>query len=242
MKKNQEEMSEMTSEVVTTTTVVTTPQESQSEIIGNDDYLDDEQVIDDDDYSDDEEIIDDEENEEFSDDETENPPTKPTEPKAEELTPFATICKEYLEKESLTDTTLATFLVKDIHAYNLCALWIENIVKEGITHKTGTQIGFISDADAYLKMKEFFVDNVYTLKINEEKEKKEKEKKAEEERAKKATEKKQAEEKRLAEQKEKEKREEEWKKFLETGNSSLSVTEIEKEKYKHLKQQDLFEF
>ena len=238
MKKNQEEMSEMTSEVVTTTTVVTTPQENQSEIIGNDDYLDDEQVIDDDDYSDDEEIIDDEENEEFSDDETENPPT----PKAEELTPFATICKEYLEKESLTDTTLSTFLVKDIHAYNLCALWIENIVKEGITHKTGTQIGFISDADAYQKMKEFFVDNVYTLKINEEKQKAEKEKKAEEERAKKATEKKQAEEKRLAEQKEKEKREEEWKKFLETGNSSLSVTEIEKEKYKHLKQQDLFEF
>ena len=238
MKKNQE-MSEMTSEVVTTTTVVTTPQENQSEIIGNDDYLDDEQVIDDDDYSDDEEIIDDEENEEFSDDEkSENPPT----PKAEELTPFATICKEYLEKESLTDTTLSTFLVKDIHAYNLCALWIENIVKEGITHKTGTQIGFISDADAYQKMKEFFVDNVYTLKINEEKEKKEKEKKAEEERAKKSAEKKQAEEKRLAEQKEKEKREEEWKKFLETGNSSLSVTEIEKEKYKHLKQQDLFEF
>ena len=230
MKKNQEEMSEMTSEVVTTTTVVTTPQENQSEIIGNDDY------------SDDEEIIDDEENEEFSDDETENPPTKTTEPKAEELTPFAIICKEYLEKESLTDTTLSTFLVKDIHAYNLCALWIENIVKEGITHKTGTQIGFISDADAYQKMKEFFVDNVYTLKINEEKQKAEKEKKAEEERAKKSAEKKQAEEKRLAEQKEKEKREEEWKKFLETGNSSLSVTEIEKEKYKHLKQQDLFEF
>ena len=102
----------------------------------------------------------------------------------EVLSPFALVCKNYLESQCSLDTLLNQSLIKDNHAYNLCANFIISFVKDGLSDKSGNQIGFISDSDAYHKMKEFFIDNVCSLKLKEEIELKQKKQKEIEERKK----------------------------------------------------------
>ena len=152
-------------------------------------------------------------------------------PEDKELSPFAKIIKEYLENLAQTDEVLSRCLDTSDKAYKMCEKWIMDTLKEGITHKSGCQVSVLSDEDGYNMMKEFFLDGVYALKMAEEKEKelREQEKKAEEE-----------EKKRRAE--EKKRHEEEWKAFMEKGECNLSNSELDQEKLKHLKQQDLFDF
>lgn len=152
-------------------------------------------------------------------------------PQDKQLSPFAKIIKNYLENLAQSDEDLSRCLDKSDKAYNMCEKWIMDTVKEGITHKSGCQVGVLSDEDGYTMMKEFFLDGVYALKMAEEKEKelRELEKNAEEE-----------EKKRRAE--EKKRHEEEWKVFMEKGECNLTHSELDREKLKHLKEQSLFDF
>ena len=200
----------------------------QSESLENEDFFEDEEE---------DEFSDDEENE---DEETEEEPEKEEEPK--ELTGFAKICKEYLTEQAKTDEELAKSIVYEDEAFSKCAKWIEEEVKKSITNRHGCQIGVLSDEDGYTMMKEFFTDGVYLVKIEEEKEKAEQDKKKTEEKAKKEALRKAKEEEEKRKAEEQKKRDEEWKKFMETGTSDLTATELEREKYKRLKQQSLFDF
>ena len=152
-------------------------------------------------------------------------------PDDKELSPFAKIIKNYLENLAQTDEDLNRCLDTSDKAYKMCEKWIMDTVKEGITHKSGCQVGVLSDEDGYTMMKEFFLDGVFALKMAEEKEKelRELEKKAEEQ-----------EKKRRAE--EKKRHEEEWKAFMQKGECKLSRSELDREKLKHLKEQFLFDF
>lgn len=220
-----------------------TQQKEEMELIEN--QTPQNEIIEDEDFNDitEDEIEDDFEEEDgtesYEEEETE---PSPTEPKEETLTPFATIIKAYLEEQAKTDTELSKTLDTSVHAYNLCNKWIEDYVKEGIKEKRGCQVGVLSDEEGYRLMKEFFTDGVYVMKLDEEKQKAEKAKKDAEERAIKEAKKKALEEEKKKKEEAEKKREEEWKKFMETGESNLSPTELEREKYKHLKQMDLFEF
>ncbi len=188
-----------------------------------------------------EDFFEDEEEDEFSDDEeNEEEPEKEEEPK--ELTGFAKICKEYLTEQAKTDEELAKSIVYEDEAFSKCAKWIEEEVKKFITNRHGYQVGVLSDQDGYTMMKEFFTDGVYLVKIEEEKEKAEQDKKKAEEKAKKEALRKAKEEEEKRKAEEEKRREEEWKRFMETGETDLSNAEIEREKFKHLKQQDLFDF
>lgn len=200
----------------------------QSESLENKDFFEDEEE---------DEFSDDEENE---DEETEEEPEKEEEPK--ELTGFAKICKEYLTEQAKTDEELAKSIVYEDEAFSKCAKWIEEEVKKSITNRHGYQVGVLSDEDGYTMMKEFFTDGVYLVKIEEEKEKAEQDKKKAEEKAKKEALRKAKEEEEKRKAEEEKRREEEWKKFMETGTSDLTATELEREKYKRLKQQSLFDF
>lgn len=82
----------------------------------------------------------------------------------------------------------------------------------------------------------YFDDEIYL----QEEEKKAIQKKQEEERKQLEQQKKAALELSKKKEEEKQKKEEEWKKFMEKGETSLSPSELEMEKYKHLKQQELF--
>lgn len=200
----------------------------ENESLENEDFFEDEEK---DEFSDDEEI---------EDEETEEEPEKEEEPK--ELTGFAKICKEYLTEQAKTDEELAKSIVYEDEAFSKCAKWIEEEVKKSITNRHGCQIGVLSDEDGYTMMKEFFTDGVYLVKIEEEKEKAEQDKKKAEEKAKKEALRKAKEEEEKRKAEEEKRREEEWKRFMETGETDLSNAEIEREKFKHLKQQDLFDF
>lgn len=200
----------------------------QSESLENEDFFEDEEE---------DEFSDDEENEE---EETEEEPEKEEEPK--ELTGFAKICKEYLTEQVKTDEELAKSIVYEDEAFSKCAKWIEEEVKKSITNRHGCQIGVLFDENGYTMMKEFFTDGVYLVKIEEEKEKAEQDKKKAEEKAKKEALRKAKEEEEKRKAEEEKRREEEWKRFMESGETNLSNAEIEREKFKHLKQQDLFDF
>lgn len=201
----------------------------QSESLENEDFFEDEEE---DEFSDDEETEDTENDEE----------EKTAEEEPKELTGFAKICKEYLTEQAKTDEELAKSIVYEDEAFSKCAKWIEEEVKKSITNRHGCQIGVLSDENGYTMMKEFFTDGVYLVKIEEEKEKAEQDKKKAEEKAKKEALRKAKEEEEKRKAEEEKRREEEWKRFMETGETDLSNAEIEREKFKHLKQQDLFDF
>lgn len=201
------------------------------------------EIIEDEDFNEDvpEDELEDEGTESYEEDE-ETEPSEKSEPEEETLKPFAKIIKAYLEEEAKTDKDLEKTLDTSVHACNLCNQWIEDFVKEGIKNKSGCQVGVLSDEDGYRMMKEFFTDGVYVAKLEEEKEKKEKAEKDAKLRAAKEEKKRQAEEEKKKKEEAEKKREEEWKRFMESGETNLSAAEIERERYKHLKQQDLFEF
>lgn len=201
------------------------------------------EIIEDEDFNEDvpEDELEDEGTESYEEDE-ETEPSEKSEPEEAALKPFAQKIKAYLEEEAKTDKDLEKTLDTSVHAYNLCNQWIEDFVKEGIKNKSGCQVGVLSDEDGYRMMKEFFTDGVYVAKLEEEKERKEKAEKDAKLRAAKEEKKRQAEEEKKKKEEAEKKREEEWKRFMESGETSLSAAEIERERYKHLKQQDLFEF
>lgn len=187
------------------------------------------------------EEIDEEIDEETSKEKTSEEEKKPS---VETLSPFALIVKNYLENEIQKDEDLAKTVDKSVHAYNLCASWIEEKAKESVKDKRGYQIGFLSDDECYTMMKEFFADGVYVLKIEEEKEKEKNRLEAEKKQHEK--EEKEKEKKRLEEEKKRKEEEDKkrWEEFLKKPSETekkMNDIDLETLKNKFSKQGE-FEF